>query len=286
MNDYSNISVVIPVKNEGVNLEKLLPKLLNCVQGAEIIVVDDGSTDNTEEILITHNVKKISHKVSMGNGAAIKSGARVASGDVIVFMDGDGQHDPSLIPILLAKFNEGYDLVVGARTSDGQASIGRGIANSFYNWFASTVTGFRIEDLTSGFRVVRANKFRKFIHLLPNGFSYPTTSTMAFLRSGFRVTYVKIPVHSRVGKSHLKPIKDGIRFLIIIFKVATLYAPLKVFLPISALFFGLGLARYAYTYFTIGAFTNMSALLIVTSIQVFLIGLVSEQVTSLMYKDE
>ena len=279
------LSVVIPAKNEAENLRKLLPELLELLPNAEVIVVDDGSTDATQAVLEKFQVKSIKHPVSLGNGAAIKSGARASNGDYIVFMDGDGQHDPSLIPRLLSKLDEGFDLVVGARNSEGQASFSRGLANRFYNWFASKVTGFKIQDLTSGFRVVSAEKFKKFLYLLPNGFSYPTTSTMAFLRSGFRVSYVDIPVYRRVGKSHIKPIRDGIRFLIIIFKIATLYAPLKVFLPIATLSFGLGLARYGYTYATLGTFTNMSALLFVTSVQIFLIGLVAEQITSLIYKD-
>jgi hypothetical protein len=201
-------------------------------------------------------------------------------------MDGDGQHDPSLIPRLLSKLDEGFDLVVGARNSEGQASFSRGMANKFYNWFASKVTGFKIRDLTSGFRVVSAEKFRKFLYLLPNGFSYPTTSTMAFLRNGFRVSYVDIPVYRRVGKSHIKPVRDGLRFLLIIFKVSTLYSPLKVFFPIAVLIFFLGAFRYAYTYLLFESFTNMSALLMVSSVQIFLIGLVSEQITSLIYKDK
>ena len=178
------------------------------------------------------------------------------------------------------------DMVVGARDADGQASKGRHIANAFYNWFSSRVAGQKIHDLTSGFRIVRATKFGEFLSLLPNGFSYPTTSTMAFFRSGYLVRYIPIDVKKRKGKSHIMPIKDGARFLIIIFKVATLYSPLKVFLPISFLFFLLGLCRYLYTYITMGTFTNMSALLLVTSVQVFLIGLVSEQITTLMYKDK
>lgn len=279
------LSVVIPAKNESKNLEKLLPELLALLPNAEIIVVNDGSTDASQAVLEKFPVKSVNHPVSLGNGAAIKSGVRASSGRYIVFMDGDGQHDPSVIPQLLSRLNDGFDLVVGARNSEGQASFGRGLANKFYNWFASKVTGFEIKDLTSGFRIVDAEKFKKFLYLLPNGFSYPTTSTMAFIRSGFRVSYIDINVYKRGGKSHIKPIRDGIRFLIIIFKVATLYAPLKVFLPIASLSFGLGLARYLYTYLTFGTFTNMSALLFVTSVQIFLIGLVSEQITSLLYKD-
>jgi len=279
------ISVVIPAKNEARNLEKLLPKIQEELPGAEIIVVNDGSTDDTNEVVKEAGVRCVNHEYSLGNGAAIKSGARAAKGEVIVFMDGDGQHDPRQIGLLLEKIDLGADLVVGARHSGGQANIGRSLANKFYNWFASLITGFKIQDLTSGFRAVNANKFRQFLNLLPNGFSYPTTSTMAFLRSGYRVKFVPIEVAKREGKSHLRPIRDGIRFLLIIFKVATLYSPLKVFVPLAAICFVLGLSRYGYTYWYFGTFTNMSALLMVASVQIFLVGLVSEQITTLLYKD-
>ena len=279
------ISVVIPAKNEARNLEKLLPKIQEELPGAEIIIVNDCSTDDTNDVVKEAGVRCVNHEYSLGNGAAIKSGARAAKGEVIVFMDGDGQHDPRQIGLLLEKIDLGADLVVGARHSGGQANIGRSLANKFYNWFASLITGFKIQDLTSGFRAVNANKFRQFLNLLPNGFSYPTTSTMAFLRSGYRVKFVPIEVAKREGKSHLRPIRDGVRFLLIIFKVATLYSPLKVFVPFAAVCFALGLSRYGYTYWYSGTFTNMSALLMVAAVQIFLIGLVSEQITSLIYKD-
>jgi glycosyltransferase involved in cell wall biosynthesis len=198
---------------------------------SEIIVVDDGSTDSTKEVALQSGAKVVSHSYSKGNGAAIKTGARVATGDVIVFMDADGQHDPKDIPSLIEKIEQGYDLVVGARQKGSQASFGRGIANKLYNRLATYMTEHPVEDLTSGFRAVRAEKFREFIYLLPNGFSYPTTSTMAFFRAGYSVAYVPIHAAKRIGKSHIHPVKDGIRFFLIIFKIATLFSPLKMFLP-------------------------------------------------------
>jgi glycosyltransferase involved in cell wall biosynthesis len=220
----------------------------------------------------------------MGNGAAVKSGARAATGRVIVFMDGDGQHDANDIVRLLEGINEGYDMVVGARSASSQASFARSWANRFYNRLASWMTNLRILDLTSGFRAVRAEKFREFLYLLPNGFSYPTTSTMAFCRAGYAVGYVPIEAGQRTGKSHIRPLQDGVRFLLIIFKIGTLYSPLKLFLPISAGFFSIGLANYVYTYLTASRFTNMSALMFTTSVLIFLIGLVSEQITQLIYR--
>jgi glycosyltransferase involved in cell wall biosynthesis len=225
------------------------------------------------------------HPSAKGNGAAVKTGVRAASGDVIVFMDADGQHDPADIPALLARLDEGYDMVVGARQAGSQASLGRGLANRFYNRLASYMTGHKVEDLTSGFRAVRAEKFREFLYLLPNGFSYPTTSTMAFFRAGYSVAYEPIHAARRIGKSHIRPLHDGLRFLLIIFKIGTLYSPLKLFAPAAALMFLLGSLWYLHTFIHFGRFTNMSALLYTGSVVVFMMGLISEQITALMYKE-
>ena len=280
----NRLSIILPAKNEGAALKELLPRLRLAQPEAEIIVVDDGSTDDTRDICAGAGVSCLSSPYSMGNGAAIKRGARAAGGDVLVFMDGDGQHDPADIARLLEKLAQGYDMVVGARDWGSQAGVGRGVANTIYNCLATRMTGHPVADLTSGFRAVRADKFREFLHLLPNGFSYPTTSTMAFFRSAYPVAYVPIKAAQRVGKSHIKPLKDGVRFLLIIFKIATLYSPLKLFAPTSALFFLLGCANYARTFFIDGRLTNMSTLMWSAAVIVFLIGLVSEQITSLIYR--
>jgi len=282
--NYS-LSIVIPAKNEAKNLKGFLPRLLAVVANAEVIVVNDGSTDDTLAICEQHGVTVVTHPYSKGNGAAIKTGAKSEKGEVIVFLDGDGQHKPEDIPRLLEKLATGYDLVVGARGKQSQADSFRAIANGVYNWLSSAITGHKILDLTSGFRAVKADKFKEFLYLLPNGFSYPTTSTMAFFRAGHSVGYMPIQTGQRLGESHISLLKDGIRFLLIIFKVGTLYSPVKIFLPIAAVFFGTGVLNYIYTYTTQGTFTNMSAVLLMTAIIVFLIGLVSEQVTALMYKD-
>ena len=200
-------------------------------------------------------------------------------------MDADGQHKPEDIPGLLSKFEEGYDMVVGARTRGSQANVQRAVANDVFSRFASWMVGQKVADLTSGFRVVNAKKFRKFLYLLPNGFSYPTTITMSFFRSGYNVAYVPVHTPRRIGTSHLRPLRDGVRFLLIIIKIGTLYSPQKLFLPISAGFFFTGVGYYLFTYLTTGRFTNMSALLFISSILTFLIGIVSEQISALHYKD-
>ncbi|OOG23595.1 glycosyl transferase [Thioalkalivibrio denitrificans] len=279
------LSVVIPAKNEGQAIGPVVARICELYPEAEILVIDDGSTDDTAEISVKAGARVISHPYSMGNGAAIKHGARAAEGDVIVFMDGDGQHDPADIPRLLEQLDNGFAMAVGARQRGSQASIFRGLANGLYNLLASYMTGHRIEDLTSGFRAVHSDKFREFLSLLPNGFSYPTTSTMAFFRAGYPVAYVPITADKRVGKSHIRILQDGVRFLIIIFRVGTLYSPLKLFVPVAACLFLLATGWYGYTFTSQGRFTNMSALLYTGSVSVFLMGLISEQITALMYKD-
>jgi len=279
-----SLSIILPAKNEAHGLRKLLPVLKQFYPSAELIVVNDGSSDDTPSVCAQHNVKIITHPYTIGNGAAVKTGARAASGEVLVFMDADGQHSPDDIRAMLDKMEEGYDMVVGARRKGTQAGRRRAIGNHLYNRFASWMTGFKIEDLTSGFRAVRANRFRRFLYLLPNGFSYPTTITMAFFRSAYPITYVPIDAGVRRGKSKIHLIKDGIRFFVIILKIGALFSPMRLFLPVSFLFFVTGLAYYSYTYLAYGRFTNMSALLFITAILTFLIGIVSEQVSSLHYK--
>ena len=283
--DQLDVSVIVPAKNEKASIGAVVGQIARVVPNAEIIVVDDGSDDGTGELARDAGARVIRHPYSKGNGAAVKTGARNAKGRILVFMDADGQHDAEDIKKLLRQIRDGYDLSVGARQKGSQASIGRGLANRIYNSLASYMTGQRIKDLTSGFRGAKAEKFREFLNLLPNGFSYPTTSTMAFFRAGYSVGYVPIDAGKRVGKSHINILRDGARFLLIIFKIGTLYSPLKLFVPLAALLFLLGAGYYGYTYATVSRFTNMSALMLSTSLVIFLIGLVSEQITQLLYSE-
>ena len=282
---FGGVSIVLPARNESASLQFLLPELQRQAPGAELIVVDDGSTDDTAALCRANGVTCISHPYAMGNGAAVKTGARVAKGEILVFMDADGQHKPEDIPRLLEKLAQGNDMAVGARSKASQAGVHRAVANGFYNRLASWVTNQKIADLTSGFRAVNAAKFRQFLYLLPNGFSYPTTITMSFFRAGYGVAYVPIDAPKRIGTSHVRLARDGIRFLLIIFKICTLYSPLKLFFPISMAFLATGLGYSAYTLLALHRFTNMSALLVITAILIFLIGLISEQITLLIYKD-
>lgn len=283
MTTDGRLSIIIPAKNEEATIGSVVERTRREFPDAEIIVVDDGSTDLTGSLAGEAGAIVVRHPVSLGNGACVKAGTRVATGDLLCFLDADGQHDPCEISRLLDELDAGYDMVIGARNGDGHANIGRWFANGLYNKLASLITNCRILDLTSGFRVARAGLFRQFLYLLPNGFSYPTTITMAFLRSGYPVSFVPITTSTRLGRSHIRPLRDSLRFLIIIFKVATLYAPLKIFVPISGVFFATGLGWYAYTYLTSGRFTNMSLLVFSAAVIIFLIGLISEQITALTY---
>jgi glycosyltransferase involved in cell wall biosynthesis len=279
------LSIILPALNEARSLESLLPELQHEFPDAEIIVVDDGSSDDTAILCERLDCQRVTNPYRMGNGAAIKRGARAARGTNLAMMDADGQHTAEHLNRLWQRFssNEDLDMLVGARRHPDQASVLRRVGNIVFNYLASWMTGQKISDLTSGLRITRANRFREFLHLLPNGFSYPTTSTMAFFRSGYTVAYEPIDVQRREGRSHLKIWREGVRFLVIIFKIGSFYSPLKLFLPVSLLLFAVASALYTYTFITEGRFTNMSALLYMTSLLTFLMGIVSEQITSLMF---
>ena len=285
MTPAPSLSIILPARNESASLRTLIPALRSTLLQAEIIVVDDGSTDDTAAIATAAGARVVRHVVSRGNGAAIKSGARAATGEVLVMMDADGQHQPGDIPTLLHKLDAGFDLVVGTRSASAHANLARRFANGLYNRLASWLTGQPILDLTSGFRAVRRAAFLPFLPLLPNKFSYPTTSTMCLIRAGYGVHFEPVNVLARTAgtTSHIRPLRDGGRFLIIILKIATLYSPLKIFGAIAAVLFATGAWYYAYTFITEGRFTNAGVLLFTTSVLTFLMGLVSEQITQLLY---
>lgn len=280
--DRVEVTVLIPAFNEEKSIGQTIHRIKELYPDFEVLVVDDGSTDNTMQVAMDAGANVWPHPYNIGNGAAVKSGLRSAQGEWILMMDADGQHNPEDIKFLLAH-KDNYDMVVGARSKSSETSLHRDIANSFYNWIASYVTHFKIADLTSGFRLVKKETVQNFIYLMPNTFSYPTTLTMAYLRLGYSLKYVEIHSNRRIGKSKIRLMEDGIRFTLIIFKIATLFSPLRIFLPLSSIFLCTGIGYYCFTYITESRFTNMSALLISTSVIIFMIGLISEQITQMRY---
>ncbi len=283
---WTTLTVVLPALDERANLITLLPRLREVLQAqphlaCEILLVDDGSGDGTPSLAREFGARVVSHPESLGNGAAVKRGIREARGDWILLMDADGQHPPEEIPRLLEYLGD-YDMVVGARKGGG--SFHRNLANRVYNGLASYVTGRKIEDLTSGFRLVRRKPLLSFLYLLPNTFSYPTTITLAMIRAGYSVKYVPFLPARRKGNSKIRIFRDGSRFFLILLKITTLFSPLKVFLPLAFSVWTLGALYYVYTFLTSHRFTNMGVLLLVQGSILFFLGLVSEQVAQLRYE--
>jgi len=280
----TKVSIIIPAYNEAETIGDVINKIINLYPDFEVIVVNDGSTDDTAAAAKDAGALVYSHPYNIGNGAAVKSGIRFASGKILVFMDGDGQHDSKDIKKML-KFFPDFDMVVGARLKGHKASWGRTLGNRVYNWLASYVAKFPIQDLTSGFRAVRSDIAHSFLYLLPNTYSYPATLTLGLLRSGRSVRFIPINTQSRQkGKSKIKVFRDGTRFFLIITKICVLFSPLRVFLPVSFMMFCLGLGYYLYTFLTWGRFTNMSALLFTTSVLIFMMGLISEQICQMRFE--
>jgi len=288
MDKSSKVSVVIPAFNEEQIIGKVVTEVIGVLESRqfdhEVIVIDDGSGDNTAQEASRAGATVFQHPYNIGNGAAIKSGIRAARGQVFVFMDGDGQHDPEDIIRLLHHIPE-YDMVVGARSFGSQSSFRRALGNKAFNSFASYVAKFQIQDLTSGFRAVKADIARSFVYLLPNTYSYPTTITLGALRSGNSVKYLPIQIQKRQsGSSQVKLVRDGVRFFMIITRICTLYSPMRIFLPVSFLMFVFGTVNYGITFFSRGRFTNMSALLYVTAILIFMLSLISEQICQMRFE--
>lgn len=278
------VAIIIPAYNEAQSIGDVIKKIKMLYPDFEIIVVNDGSTDDTAVVAKDAGSLVYSHPYNIGNGAAIKSGIRFASGKILVFMDGDGQHDPEDIAKYLEYFPE-FDMVVGARAKGHQASWIRSLGNWTYNWLASYVANFPIQDLTSGFRAVKSDIAHNFLYLLPNTYSYPATLTLGLLRSGRSVRFIPINTQSRQkGKSKIKVFRDGTIFFLIITKICVLFSPLRVFLPVSFMMFCLGLGYYFYTFFASHRFTNMSALLLTTSVLIFMMGLISEQICMMRFE--
>ena len=281
--DKTEVSIIIPAYNEALTIGDIVYKIKELHPDFEIIVVNDGSEDVTAAIAKDAGAHVHSHPYNIGNGAAIKSGIRIAGGDILVFMDGDNQHNPEDIGKMLKYFPD-YDMVVGARSMRDQASFWRTFGNTIYNWFASYVVKFTVADLTSGFRAIKTDIAWDFLYLLPNTYSYPTTLTLSVLRSGRSVKYIPIKIRARnKGKSNISMFKDGVRFFMIITRICTLYSPMRIFLPVSFTLFILGSVNYLFSFLTQGRFTNMSALLFVASVIIFMMSLISEQICQMRF---
>lgn len=283
MFNSQRVSVVMPVYNEESVIGDILDQVAAQPLVDEIIVVDDGSTDGTTAIVRAHPAARlVAHPYNIGNGAAVKSGIRAASGDIILLMDADGQHPPAEIPNLLQHIDR-YDMVVGARSTGTQAHWHRTIANRLFNAYASYIVGYPVPDLTSGFRAVRAPIARSFLYLLPNGFSYPTTLTICLFRAGYAVHYQPFASPARTGSSKIRPLRDGLRFLLTLTRLGTLFVPLKIFLPISLLFLLTGgsytIGRLALAH----RFSGFGGLAISIGLVLFMLGLISEQIALLRY---
>jgi glycosyltransferase involved in cell wall biosynthesis len=279
----SSVSVVIPAYNEAAVIADVVSALAAAGPWHEIIVVDDGSGDATSSRASEAGAIVVRHPYNKGNGAAVKSGIRRASGEFVMIIDGDGQHQAADAGRIVAQLGE-YDLVIGARSSSTQATQARKAGNAVLNWLASYLTGRTIPDLTSGFRAARREHLREFIHLLPNGFSTPTTTTLAFIKAGYNVTFEPTNARERIGTSKIRLARDGAKFLVIILKIVTLFSPLRVFLPISVVPFVLGSGYAMWTVATQSKITNSSVLLLMFAVIVFLVGLVSEQISALRFE--
>jgi len=279
----ASVSVIIPAFNEAAVIGQVIGALRSAATWHEIIVVDDGSTDLTSEVARAAGALVATHPYNKGNGASVKTGLRRATGEFILIIDADGQHRPADALRLVGRLGE-YDLVVGARSSDTQATRARRLGNAALNWLAGYLSGRPIPDLTSGFRAARLDFVREFIHLLPNGFSTPTTTTLAFVKAGYNVAFEPIEAASRVGTSKIRLGPDGAKFFLIVLRVVTIFSPLRVFVPVSLAAFLVGAAYAAWTIVTESHVTNSSVLLIVLSVVVFLVGLVSEQIAALRFE--
>jgi glycosyltransferase involved in cell wall biosynthesis len=283
MADPSEVSVVIPAYNEGAVIAQVVQALAAAGPWHEIIVVDDGSRDDTGAYATAAGAFVVRHPYNKGNGAAVKSGIRRATGEHVLIVDGDGQHNPGDARRLVSRLGE-YDLVIGARSTSTQATHARRFGNTALNRLASYLTGRAIPDLTSGFRGARRECLREFLHLLPNGFSTPTTTTLAFIKAGYNVAFEPIDALQRVGQSKIRFAHDGVKFFVIILKIVTLFSPLRVFLPISLAAFTIGATYAVWTIATQSHVTNSSVLLIMLAVIVFLVGLVSEQISAMRFE--
>ncbi|MCX6175432.1 MAG: glycosyltransferase family 2 protein [Ignavibacteriales bacterium] len=283
-----NLTVIIPVYNEETAIEKTLMELTIYSEknNWEVLVVNDGSTDNTKNILNSiYSIKVIYHPYNKGYGAALKAGIKNATTDLICFYDADGQHNPNDVEQLILNLDN-YDMLVGERQKDSHKEWVRRPGKWLLSKVANFLTGRKIPDLNSGLRLVKRNVILKLLHLFPDGFSFSTTSTIAFLNLGLNVGYYPIKTNKRIGKSSVRQLKHGSNVLLLILRLIILFNPLKVFVPISFLIFMLGIIyevmqgivmiESGHERLIPGAF-----FLMITGILIFFFGLVVDQVSEM-----
>lgn len=283
MADPSTTSVVIPAFEESASIGGVVEALRAAAPWKEILVIDDGSTDDTATRAAAAGAEVIRHPYNKGNGASVKTGVRRASGEWILVIDADGQHQPG-DALRLVRALGVYDLVIGARTAHTQATWTRRAGNGVLNWLAGYLAERQIPDLTSGFRAARREYLLEFLHLLPNGFSTPTTTTLSFLRAGYNVHFEPIDARKREGKSKIRLARDGASFFLILLKVITIFSPLKIFVPISAGSFVLGVLYLIWNVVLYDRIPNGAVLLLMFAAMVLLVGLISEQISALRFE--
>jgi|YNPBryBLVA2012_1023415.scaffolds.fasta_scaffold11809_2 glycosyltransferase involved in cell wall biosynthesis len=284
-----SVSVVIPAFNEAHNIGAVVQRVRAALPDAEILVVDDASQDGTAAAALAAGARVERHPTNRGNGAAVKTGIRHASGEVVLLMDADGQMDPRYIPDLLGGIAAGYDMVVGARTRETQGdTLARRLGNRALDALGAYLVEAEVRDLTSGYRAMRREVIMEFLHLLPNRYSYPTTSTLSLLKAGYCVGFVSIEGQRRQGgRSSQKLLKNGVRFGLIILRIISLFAPLRVYFPIALGMFFLSLLAYIASVAVNGVWLkipNATAALFVGGIIVFMFGLLAEQIAALRFQ--
>ena len=282
-----SVTIVIAAFNEGMTIGGVVERTRAVCPDAEILVVDDASSDDTADQAEAAGARVIRRPYNLGQGAGIKTGVRAATGDVVVLLDGDGQHDPADIPRLLEPIGA-YDLVIGQRDRAGQQNTVRWLGNSALNRLGSYLVGIQMRDLTSGFRAMRRNVMLDVLHLLPNQYSWSTTSALAFAKAGFHVCFEPIVVRRReTGKSSQKLMRNGIRFLLIMLRVSTLFSPLRIFFPMFVLLQLLALVGYIWSVAAGSPKLHLppsTVMFFLGGLLVFAFGLISEQIAHLRFR--
>ena len=280
---FGPISVVIPAFNESATIRDVVEHVyrvcsaLGCAH--EVIVVDDGSTDNTAELAEQAGATVLRQPYNKGYGASLKTGIRHATNGTIVILDADGQHDPEDIKKLLDTRGNA-EMVVGARKGTAGSPLWRKPGKMLIGWLANQLTGRKIPDLNSGFRAMDREVLMRFLAIMPNGFSSSTTSTIALLRGGYSVNYIPIEVKRRSGCSTVT-LADGLGTILLIFRLITLFAPLRICLPVSLVTAAIGCYYIVHGYLSTGTASIRGILALLASVLFFLFGLLIDQVSAI-----